>query len=395
MAALINDRINTSKLLEKLLTLGFAWLLLGLFLLPTRKLYHQGMILFFWLPGVLVLLKDFHLSRFFDRRLMALFLVAAAWAGLSIVWGGSVRQLKEIGYLILTVNAVAMLAYLNNRLLWKTLAWVAFGGGFLAWASIFYCYFILGNEWAFRAIGIGVLEHTILATHVMGVLCLLLVNLRRLLPKMIRKWYWVIPCFGYLAFLLLSRTKGTLLAMIVCLVLSYIWKPVKRSLMLAAATLAFSTLALIMFPHELLRDGFSYRPELLVQGFQQWMQHPLLGIGVDTNYLLTLPASGLSYEHAHNFFMHMSIQLGVIGLFLWLALLAMVSLRGWQQRRTLHGRALCAVLCFGGIALMTDGTGPWVKPREEWFTIWLPIFLAFALPASWPQPKPHDCCHQP
>lgn len=382
------------KTLERALLGGWVWLLLGLFILPTSKLYHQGIIAFFWLPGfLLVIHPQIRSQATFDKPLLILFGLSALWAALSVVWGGNPSQLKEIAYLLLSINAIALLAALDNKLLWKSLAWSAFVAGLLAWAALINCYIVNGNPWSFRAVGMGSLEHPILATHVMGILCLALVNLRRYLPRLLRKGYWVIPCSGYLVFLLMSKTKGTLLAMILCLTLSYLWKPIRRSLMLAAATLSFSVVVLLMFPHELLRDGFSLRPELFHLGLEQLAQHPWLGIGVDTPYWLTVQSSGATYEHAHNFYLHLAIELGIVGLVLWGLLSGLAVWRAWSMRYTLQGRAVCALFCFGCIALITDGTGPWVKPREEWFSIWLPIFLAFALKCVQPSPVTDMCCH--
>lgn len=76
------------------------------------------------------------------------------------------------------------------------------------------------------------------------------------------------------------------------------------------------------------------------------------------------------------------MTLGLVGLACWLALQALALSAAWRLRERVEGRMLCALLCFAGIALFTDGIGPWVKPREEWFCLWLPIFLVMGLAAQ-------------
>lgn len=381
--------------LERWLGLGMLWLLLGLFIMPTNKVYHQGLIYLLWLPGVISLFKTPTWYQAFDRLLLSLLGLSVAWAALSLSWGGHPRQLKEVFYVLISLNGLLMLALRNPRLFWQLLAYAAFIGGLMGWVALIYHYLIQGNNWSIRTTATGQLDHTILASHVMGVLCLILVYLRRRLPQMLQKGYWMFACSGYLAFLLMSRTKGTLLALVACLILSYLWKPSRRSLIVAGTTIACSLIGIMFFPEAILRGGFSSRPELLQLAWEQLQQHFWFGLGLDQEYLLTIPETGYSFRHAHNFYAHLAVELGVIGLTLWLLLLAGVAWRGWMTRHTAAGRAVCALLCFSCIALLTDGLGPWVKPREEWFTVWLPIFLGFSLQAARIKPleKDHCQCH--
>lgn len=361
---------------------GFIWLLLGLLLAPSSKLYHQLLIGLLWIPGFLLTFTIKDWLKGLDGSLLVLLGLVVVESMLSVLWGGNPHQLKEVCYVLLTAHSIFMLSQWSSVRLWRCVALSAFLGGFLAWLSLFYCYFVLNNGWDVRCIGTGQLEHTILASHVLGVLCVCLINLRPYLPKIMQRGYWLIPCLGYVVFMVMSRTKGTLLALCLCLCLFYLWKPHRRSLILAAGTAAAALLALALFPHELLRDGFSLRPELLKLALEQLKNHPWLGMGMDAKYLLTIPDTGVSYKHAHNFYMHVALQFGVLGLGLWLSLVAGAAYRSWQYRKTPQGRALCAVLCFSCVALLTDGMGPWLKPREEWFTVWLPIFLSMTLVAT-------------
>jgi O-antigen ligase len=177
----------------------------------------------------------------------------------------------------------------------------------------------------------------------------------------------------------MSRSKGPVLALLVCLALSGIWTA-SRWAWLAGSVAIFATLlGTLLLPEQLLRGGFSYRPQLLEQAWMLWLNNPWLGRGNGADYQLLIAELGNSYDHAHNLYMHLAVQLGAVGLLFWLALQAGVVWLAWSARRTAQGQVLCALCCFSMIALLTDGIGPWVKPREEWFTVWLPVFLGFAL----------------
>ncbi|MGB4073771.1 O-antigen ligase family protein [Pseudomonas sp.] len=361
------------------LAFGFAWLLLGMFLLPTSKLYQQGLIVFFWLPGLLALFSIAAVRRAWDYMLLFLLALSVLWAGVSIAWGGAADRLKELLYVCLAVNAVVALAALNARLLWQVLLSCAVLGSVLVWWSLFYFYVLQDQPLETRVVATGLLNHTILASHVIGVMGLVVLFMRSWLSPHLPRWLWVVACIGCLVFLLMSRSKGPALALLVCLALSGIWSASRWAWLAGGMAIFTALLGAWLLPEQLLRGGFSYRPQLLEQAWMLWLANPWLGLGLGTDYQLLIAELGNSYEHAHNLYMHLAVQLGAIGLLLWLALQAGIAWRAWSARGSVPGQALCALCCFSLVALLTDGIGPWVKPREEWFTVWLPVLLGFAL----------------
>jgi len=53
-----------------------------------------------------------------------------------------------------------------------------------------------------------------------------------------------------------------------------------------------------------------------------------------------------------------------------------VAIRNWPS---VESKAIVGVMLFAFVALMTDGKDAWVKPNETWFSVWLPVFMAFML----------------
>ncbi|VXA97108.1 Lipid A core--O-antigen ligase [Pseudomonas sp. 8BK] len=378
----MNHSLTVSRLprvLTRWLAFGFAWLLLGMFLLPTSKLYQQGLILFFWLPGLLAVLAIPVVRRSWDGVLLFLFALSVFWAGLSIGWGGEPDQLKELLYVCLAVNAMVALAALNPRLLWQVLLGCALLGSGFAWWSLFEFYIWQGQPLDVRVVSTGLLNHTILASHVIGVIGLVVLFMRSLLPPRFPSCLWVVACLGCLAFLLMSRSKGPALALLVCMSLSGLWSTARWGWLAGGGAVFVALLAAWLLPEQLFRGGFSYRPQLLEQAWLLWQENPWLGLGVGADYKLLISELGITHEHAHNLYMHLAVQLGAIGVMLWVVLQAAIFWRAWSSRGSVAGQTLCALCCFSAVALLTDGIGPWVKPREEWFTVWLPVLLGFAL----------------
>lgn len=360
------------------LALGLAWFLLGMMFLPSSKLYHQGLALLFWLPGLAAWMPRVRARLLWDQWLLVGLLSSIAWAALSVIWGGAERY-KEMLYVALSVQAFVVIAGLYRENIWRLVACLTMFGSLGAMWSIVDFYLLQGRPLGARLIGSGLLDHPIMAAHLMGALGVLLFSLRTCLPEALQRWSWWLACLTYLAFMVLTRSKGPLLALIVACLVIPVCAPSRRSILFALLALGGAVLAVYLSPSFLLRGGLSYRPDLLLGAWELFFQNPWLGLGVGSSYELEIAAKGVALEHAHNLFAHLSLQLGLPGLVMWLSVLLVVLWRGWSSRASAAGLALCALLGFSVVALMTDGIGPWVKPREEWFTVWLPIFLCFAL----------------
>lgn len=374
--------LDTRAIFRLWLGIGLCWLLLGMQVLPSNKLYHQGLIAFSWLPGLLALLLVPQVRRSWDRALLALLVLFASWTVLSVFWGGDAGRLKIILYVFLAANAWVALAYLDSRLLWRLVAMSCLLTGLLSWAALISFYGWQARPLAHRVVALGHLDHTILASQVIGALGVLLLFLRDYLPARMRTWVWLIACLGVVVFLLMSKSKGPLLAFLGALACACICRPSRHTLWLLCSGILVTALAVWLVPEIVLRGGLSYRPQLLQAGYQQFLSHPWLGLGVGADYLLPVAELKKSFEHAHNLYLHIAIQFGSIGFALWSTLQLAVFIRTLAWRDSANGLALCALYGFSVVALFTDGIGPWVKPREEWFVVWLPLFICLAMTAG-------------
>ncbi|WP_152487748.1 MULTISPECIES: O-antigen ligase [unclassified Pseudomonas] len=360
---------------------GLLWWLVGMLLLPTSKLYQQGVILLFWVPGVLALLSDARVIRAWLQPMSAVLMVFGAWSALSFTWAGvpvAPKELKIFLYVLLAANALMALACIAPALLWRLLALSALLVGMLAWASLVMFYGVEGRGFSERAVGTALVNHPILGAQLFGVMGILLLYLRRHLPHPLQGGLWFVALLGYAAILVLSQSKGPWVAALLVLLISPLWSGQRWQWLLSLVCIVAAASLLWAFPELVLQRGFSYRPELMAQALLKIESSPWLGLGFGTPYLLPVEALHRSYEHAHNIYLHIAVVLGLPGLFAWLLLHGLALIKAWRARDTELGRMLCTLLCFAMLALFTDGVGPWVKPREEWFCLWLPLFLCMA-----------------
>lgn len=368
-------------LLARWLSTGLLWWLAGMLLLPTHKLYQQGVILLHWLPGLLALFSFVEVRRSWWQPASLLLALFAAWSASSVLWSVdpvALGELKIFLYVALAANAVLALACLDEDRLWRSLAMIAVLVGLLAWFGLQVFYGWQARPWSARVVGTGLANHPILAAQLFGVMSILLLYLRQYLPGWLRGLPWLLSLAGCLAFLLLSQSKGPWLAACVALLLALVWAWRRSSLLWAGAVCLALPILAMLWPELLLQRGLSYRPELFAQALAKVAEHPWLGIGFSSPYQLPVQSLGVSYEHAHNLYLHIAVLLGLVGLLGWLLLQGWALLWAWRARSSVQGRMCLTLLCFAGVALFTDGVGPWVKPREEWFCLWLPLFLCMA-----------------
>ncbi|WP_263143325.1 O-antigen ligase family protein [Pseudomonas sp. RIT-PI-AD] len=363
------------------LAAGLLWWLVGMPLLPSSKHYHQGLMALFWLPGVIALVRHASLRRAWRQPLAILLLLFTGWSALSWFWSPADiagDETKIFPYVLLAANAVIALGCLAPALFWRTLALACLLNGLCAWVALGYFYGWQEHGWRDRVVGTGLLNHPILGAQVFTALAVLLAGLRRHLPAALRTWAWCLAGCGYLGFLVMCQSKGPWLAAAITVLLTPLWWRDTRAGVGVALFSALGLFAFWMWPDFMLQRGLSFRPELSDQAWLEFLRHPLQGIGFASGYVLKVGPDMIAFEHAHNVYLHIAIRLGAVGLALWLAMQLMAFWRTWRAHAEVEARALCALLCFAGLAMLTDGVGPWVKPREEWFCTWLPLFLVLA-----------------
>ncbi len=361
------------------MSVGFAWYLLGLEISSSSKGYHQLIELLFWLPGTLYLYAQPRALTLWQATLPRLLLGFAAWSALTILWAQGDTRLKEIVYLLLALNAILVLAWLAQEQLWTLIAYVALLGGGLAWYGLFTFYGVHHQDLVERVVGPGALDAIIPACHYMGALCILLFCFRARLRRSLQRWAWVLSLGGYCSYLLMSKSKGPIISLLMALLFLLVAFYRRRALLWVSGVLVAAFGYVCLLPEYALRGGLSYRPEVWHAALETLSQHPWLGIGLNVDYLIKIPELAVPLHHAHNFFLHMAIQLGLVGLLFWGVIQYAVLHQAVRHFREDAGKALWALSIFAFFSLLTDGEGPWVKPNETWFTFWLPVFLALML----------------
>ncbi len=363
------------------LAIGFLWFLVGIALSPSNKLYQQGLVVFLWLPTlVLIWSARGRLVQLWNaqRALSISILLMLAWTTSSLLWATGEepgRELKRLLYIAVFLLFFPLLAQSGEQRLRQLMFCGGIGLAVAAVQSIVQFYLVRGEEWASRLYGIGEISHPILGAYVIGAAMVWMIHWQpqtRLLQLL-----WSISLLCLAAFLLLCQSRGAALGLLITLVAMPLWCRDRRSCLIAGVSLATAAVVFVVFYSMIMSRGASYRPEIFQVTLQMIAEHPWTGVGLGSFY--TIMAAGAQFDHTHNMFTHIALELGIPGMLLWLSIWLCVLREIWKARDTTFGQGLMGLWLFSTLAMQFDAASLTGTPRAEWFISWLPVGLATVL----------------
>ena len=361
---------------------GLVWFLGAIALAPSNKLYQQGLVVFLWLPTLLLAWSARGVLVEAWRRQPALWgslLLLMVWGGLSLAWTSALepgREVKRLLYVALFLLAFPLLAQGGSDRLRHLLQ---IGGGLLSLAalvSIIHFYILQGQPLLVRLAGIGEISHPILGAYVIGAATLLL--LYQVPHERMGQLVWALAVACLAAFAVLSQSRGAVLALLATVVLAPLWQRDRHSRLLALGALLATALAFYVIYDVITQRGSSYRPEIFEAVLDMIGEHPWSGLGLGAPYKVN--AAGLQFDHSHNLFTHVAIELGLPGMLLWIAVWLFTFGEIVRARHTVLGKLLMGLWVFSTLAMQFDAASLTGTPRAEWFISWLPVGLTLLLP---------------
>ncbi len=369
-----------------LITCGYLWFLMGIAWAPSNKIYQQALVVLLWLPGLLAMML-FHqnlLGIWRRNRLFCSFLLLfLAWAALSSLWTGAeepARELKRVFYVGVFLASLALLSFQHPERIWQGLLAACVGLALACAASLYLFYVRDAQLLSSRLEGIGQVGHPILGAYVMA---LVVIWGTRFKPSGVWKsliWGMLMLCA--LAFVLLGQSRGAMAALIAGFFALLLLRG-GRIVWLGGTGIVFVCwVGYELFAPFILARGLSYRPEIFQASLDMFMQKPFLGLGIGTDYRVVTFNYPEGFDHTHNGFTHVAVELGLPGVVLWIGLWLSALYIAWQHRFSGEGRLVFGTLIVSLAALQFDAASLWGTPRAEWFVIWLPLAFVLALIAQ-------------
>lgn len=375
---------TAQSLRERVLSLGFAWLMLGMLVMPAGislnpgKAFQLTLIALLYLPALMLVLTRAAFVRdcLWPQPLFKVLLLLLGWSLLSLVWVDLPRPADELGRVLSPVLFVlAWSAWSAPDARRSALLLPLVGYGMALCALYFSVSFLLHYQPDARVDGHGVVANANYAAAVMGIACVWMVQL----PAPSRGWV-VARCAAVaalLGFVLLSGTRSVWLALAVCLVLAPLWQRRRVAGALSLLILLGVLADLLFVPDPLGARGMSLRPQIFAHALEMIRAHPWLGLGQGAPFRFEV--AGEQVTHSHNVFTQAAIELGLPGLALVLVFWGLIGWQGWRWRAQAQGRLVLAMWLFASVVLQFDMPQLLDSPRPGWLLIWLTCALALGL----------------
>lgn len=364
------------------LGLGLVWFLAAIALAPSNKVYQQGLVLFLWLPTLVLAWSARQVLVQAWKRQPALWgsvLLLLAWSALSLAWSVGEepgREAKRLLYILVFLLAFPLLAQLGQARIRQLLL---VGSALLAVAalvSVVHFYAMQGYPLLARLQGIGEISHPILGAYVIGSAVLVLLYQPPRQRGLQLAWLAALACLGL--FVMLSQSRGAVLALALTVILAPLWFRDRHSQVFAMLAALATGLALYFLYDLIAHRGSSYRPEIFHSAIDMIAAHPWTGLGLGAAYDVTV--GNRHFDHTHNMFTHVAVELGLPGMLLWVMVWLYTLGEIVRARGTLFGKVLLGFWVYSTLAMQFDAASLTGTPRAEWFISWLPVGLVMLLP---------------
>lgn len=359
------------------LGLGIFWSVAGIMFTPTLKLYNQIIIVLVYLPALYLLCvapkKVF--AQFRQSKALWLLVALVGWALLSLMWSHGVERYgvaikRELLFLMLLVSSVLWVRRYPH-IVRPTLNLLGVIAGLYSIFAICTGHaFTQGRTYGFG----GFLDNPNPAGYTIA---FMMVLASACWPKRfsLRLVFFSLQLCS-LAFVVSTGSRGAMIALAAaCLILVVVGKQSGRRL--TALGLLIFVVALIMFEPSLVTRGDSYRIELLSAALKLVQLHPWVGLGMGSEYALSIGNTLLN--HCHNFIADTTLQYGVIGAFIWACLWFYLGWLAWCLRKGPLAAIPLLAWLFASVALQFDVFVLFGRSRAMWLEVWVPFILIASL----------------
>lgn len=376
-----------------------AWMSIGLFVQLAGLLFNADgsryatqIYLLLFVPALLLLLRDRFAPELWRQLpaycLLALMVWVVAIAGLH---PGSEKTLgywlKIVLLLALYVFAVARLVT-NPRRFHMVLVAAALVAVLFAWLTLYYQLIFLDRPLEYKALrwhvrfrelgwgGLADLNHPIVAGLYYGVFAVM-ITWFFLAWRMtaVRTSMLALAMLGLLLYVLLTFSRGAWFSVAAGGFVLLLLFPNRKSRGLLALGIILLLVAVYLFWPEIQserRVGVNGRDQI----WQNWLSllpsFWMAGAGAGTELPFTL-FGGFKVIHAHSLYLQLWYEYGIVGICLFLALLASLLWKGWRCRSNPLALLGLGLLVFAIVAMVSDVYAIFHRPSPYWVMLWLPV----------------------
>jgi O-antigen ligase len=239
-----------------------------------------------------------------------------------------------------------------------------------------------------RLDGIGALTNVNEFANVYGLFALLAMGFALQARQLVDRAPFLLAIVAFVCFAWFGQSRTASASMLLALLL-LMGLTLKHGRMLYLSFLVVLAGSLVAaFPDLLLQAlhrGLGLRPEIWAHMWAEAKAAPVFGHGLVS--LGSVDAGDQHFGSAHNAYLQVLWQGGVIGLCLFLAVLVMSFRLAWQRGRQRGDYTVFCILVFTACTMMTGVDTLIARPRDQWLLFWLPLALLLAYPGREPHPR--------
>ena len=371
-------------LLRWVIVLGVFWFALGVAYIPVNKIYQQGVIVFLFLPIILLLAFNIRLffnfisgNKIFSSLCGFLFLYIAA----NGIYFNELQGVKHTLYILVFLFLGVLIPFFkfSDKKI-DVLSIVALIAVALICLYSFYDFFYLkGNSFFSRMWGVLGVHHPILASYYVGFFFIL-----SFLSFVENKKLYMLPfIIIFSAFIFFSQSRGAYIAILTSLLFCFfLFSP--RNKFSMWSIISFLGLSLVFgyfFSDQIVSRGVSYRPEIIMSGLTMGLEKLWFGYGLSYKYLIYTSNYPEGFDHAHNLLLHIFIRLGLVGVIFFSVLWLYCFYYCYKNRALFLAKFNLLLIVFSSVAFQFDSASFIAQPRLEWFVVWVPVNIAFSVMA--------------
>ena len=185
---------------------------------------------------------------------------------------------------------------------------------------------------------------------------------------------FILPACFCLGFVVFTESRGTLISfLLVALLVSGVWY---RHYAQSALIVLLTVVGGYLIQDVLLERGLSFRLEIWRATWEIVQANFWGGIGLGTPLGVEYGGKFVA-PHAHNLLYDLQARAGILGLLLFLPIVAFVLSRMWRAER--DEQVYVAALLFFLLCVMTDVHKPINSPSSIYVIFWLPLAALLAL----------------
>lgn len=387
---------SKNLLLEKVFTcliaFGLAFQVLGLLLVSDGSVYSTNVSVWLMIPSLLAMVLYRESTGLFFKpfasKLLVVFLAyILIYASLSPEESSDFKKwLKICVYILLYLHSFYFLMRTNIKFFDKLALLVIIVSSVFAWATIINVFIVEGASLAYRSVrlkelglwGLADLKNALVSALYYGAISILALFYFFNEKSYLTKFVLLISLLGLCLYVLFTYSRSVWMA----LFFSYLvfmgltFKNFKKYIVIFFVVFVVFLTVVYLGLYPGLEISLTYRDLIWEEWFARLHSFWLIGSGPGAEFNVCIDILGRNcFNQAHNLYMQLTYELGIVGLLLFMGALYLLIVDGFKSASNKYISLGFSWLMFSLIAGLSSYHTMLTRPSVYWIVMWVPIAI--------------------